>query len=126
MFLEFFNKMKHIMTGATNKHIQAGYFPLGTCKKTHCILFTILLQYTTTTDGLFNDMVRSSHDRSLHDRMTINNELFRRKQSRCNLMKCIDIFLEQLKKTTRKTMARVTSDPAKIQNQHHLNQRQTL
>jgi len=67
------------MAGATNKHIQAGYFLLGACKKTHCILFIILLQYTKTTDGLFNDMVRSSHDRLLHDRMTINNELFRGK-----------------------------------------------
>lgn len=51
--------MKHIMAGATNKHIQAGYFLLGTCKKTQCILFTILLQYTMTTDGLFNDMART-------------------------------------------------------------------
>jgi len=49
------------MAGATNQHIQAGYFLLGTCKETYCILFTILLQYTMATDSLFNDMVRSSH-----------------------------------------------------------------
>jgi phosphoribosylformylglycinamidine (FGAM) synthase-like amidotransferase family enzyme len=118
--------MKHIMAGATHQHIQAGYFLLGTCNKTQCIVFTVLLQYTMKTDGLFNDIVRSSYYRLSHDRMTINNELFSRKQSWYNLMNYNDIFLEHLKKTMRKTTARVTSTPAKIQNQHHPNENQTL
>lgn len=60
------------------------------------------------SDNSFNYMVRSSHYRSSHDKMTVNNELFRRKQSWCNFMNYKDIFLEQLRKTMRKTMARVT------------------
>lgn len=66
--------------------------------------------------SLFNDMISSSHYRSSHDRTAINNELYRRKQSWCNLMNYTVTFLEQLRKTKRKTMARVTSVPTKIQN----------
>jgi hypothetical protein len=72
--------MKHIMADATNQHIQAGYFLLGSCNKTNYILFTILLQYTMTNYGLFNDKVRSLQYKSSHDSMTVNNELERRKQ----------------------------------------------